>query len=146
MTEQEKKQQTVPAQTTPASIFDRLLKMPIPDLLLADAIDLYIENEIDDPAAEESFRELYSDEHYQPIIRKAVTDVVIAVAAAEFVDDLATYRTLINLLELEESDEVVLSMKRLMLNKMTADATEDMSDGEAKKFLEKMQVVKQNLA
>jgi hypothetical protein len=107
-------------------VFDGLIQTVVSEALLADAIEQYAEVEIADPNEREEFVETYSDETYQPVVRKAVLDVVVAVAAADrLVEDVA-FRMVVGMLEPEESNEVIRAMKLVMLDKITEDALSDM--------------------
>ncbi|HGM6624834.1 TPA: hypothetical protein ACKP6Y_006293, partial [Pseudomonas aeruginosa] len=108
------------------------------EALLADAIEQYAEVEIADPNEREEFVETYFDEAYQPVVRKAVLDVVVAVAAADrLVEDVA-FRMVVGMLEPEESNEVIRAMKLVMLDKITEDALSDMDDSAGVKFKGRM--------
>ncbi|EOD9063510.1 TPA: hypothetical protein NII19_005640 [Pseudomonas aeruginosa] len=119
-------------------VFDGLIQTVVSEALLADAIEQYAEVEIADPSEREEFVETYSDEAYQPVVRKAVLDVVVAVAAADrLVEDVA-FRMVVGMLEPEESNEVIRAMKLVMLDKITEDALSDMDDSAGVKFKGRM--------
>ncbi|MFU4729180.1 hypothetical protein ACM71N_27445 [Pseudomonas aeruginosa] len=119
-------------------VFDGLIQTVVSEALLADAIEQYAEVEIGDPNEREEFVETYSDEAYQPVVRKAVLDVVVAVAAADrLVEDVA-FRMVVGMLEPEESNEVIRAMKLVMLDKITEDALSDMDDSAGVKFKGRM--------
>jgi len=113
--------------------------------VLADAIEQYAQEEIGDPAERDAFVELYSDEVHQPIIRKAVLDVVVAVVAGHQISSAAQYQELVHLLDAEETDDIVRKMKLLMLRKMTEDAVADMDEDKEAKFRAYMQMVEASL-
>ncbi|EPO5508770.1 hypothetical protein ACUB19_005768 [Pseudomonas aeruginosa] len=119
-------------------VFDGLIQTVVSEALLADAIEQYAEVEIADPNEREEFVETYFDEAYQPVVRKAVLDVVVAVAAADrLVEDVA-FRMVVGMLEPEESNEVIRAMKLVMLDKITEDALSDMDDSAGVKFKGRM--------
>lgn len=126
-------------------IFDGLIQTTVSEALLADAIELYAEQEISNVGARDEFIEKYSDELYQPIIRKAVLDVVVAVVAAHKILDDASFEVVVNMLDVEEQDDIVREMKRVMLRKMADDAAGDMSDMQEKRFRDRMNLVEKNL-
>lgn len=109
-------------------IFDRLIQTTVSEALIADAIDLYAEKEIPEDADRDEFIEKYGDDAYVPIIKKAVLDVVVAVVAAHTVDSDETFRSILNMLEVEEKIDEIRRMKLVMLRKMIEDATGDMVD------------------
>lgn len=109
-------------------IFDRLIQTTVSEALIADAVDLYAEKEITEEADRDEFIEKYGDDAYVPIIKKAVLDVVVAVVAAHTVDSDETFRSIIDMLEVEEEVEEIRRMKLVMLRKMIEDATGDMAD------------------
>lgn len=109
-------------------IFDRLIQTTVSEALIADAIDLYAEKEIPEDADRDEFIEKYGDDAYVPIIKKAVLDVVVAVVAAHTVDSDETFRSILNMLEVEENVDEIRRMKLVMLRKMIEDATGDMVD------------------
>lgn len=112
----------------PKHIFDRLIQTTVSEALIADAIELYADTTIQDVAERDEFIQKYGDESYEPIIKKSVLDVVVAVVAAHTVDADATFQSIVDMLEVEEKDDVIRRMKLVMLNKMIEDATGDMSD------------------
>ncbi|WP_262378276.1 hypothetical protein [Pseudomonas sp. WS 5532] len=123
-------------------IFDGLIQTVVSEALLADAIELYAEREITDPDEREEFVETYSEEAYQPIIRKAVLDVVVAVAAADrLVEDVA-FRMVVDMLEPEETNDIIRAMKLVMLEKITEDAVSDMAEQAAETFERRMAYLK----
>ncbi|HDR9132005.1 TPA: hypothetical protein QDA91_003130 [Burkholderia vietnamiensis] len=109
-------------------IFDRLMQTTIDEALLADAIELYAQHEFSNDADQEEFVDTYSDEQYQPIVKGAVLDVVVAIVAAHEVANDETYRTVVNMLDCEEENEVIGRMKHVMLDKMTEDAVGDLPE------------------
>ena len=129
----------------PKELFDSFIQTTVSEALLVDAIELYASQEIADETAREDFIERYSDEEYQPVVRKAVLDVVVAVVAAHRIDDDAAYRIVIDMLEVEEQDDVVRAMKLVMLKKMTDDAVDDMSPVEERRFRERMSYVEKDI-
>ena len=112
----------------PKLIFDRLIQTMVSEALIADAIEMYAETEVQDDAERDEFVEKYGNDMYEPIIKKAVLDVVVAVVAASTVDTDETFLSIIGMLEIEEEDNVIRRMKLVMLSKMTEDATGDMAD------------------
>lgn len=112
----------------PKLIFDRLIQTTVSEALIADAIEMYAETEVQDDAERDEFVEKYGNDMYEPIIKKAVLDVVVAVVAASTVDTDETFLSIIGMLEIEEEDNVIRRMKLVMLSKMTEDATGDMAD------------------
>ncbi|MCM3609149.1 hypothetical protein M4D49_27065 [Cupriavidus pauculus] len=126
-------------------IFDGLIQTTVSEALLADAIELYAEQEILDESDREEFVEKYSDELFQPIIRKAVLDVVVAVVAAHKIHEDAAFSVVVNMLDVEEQDDVVRQMKRVMLRKMADDAAGDMGEAQEKRFRARMDLVEKNL-
>jgi hypothetical protein len=116
------------AMEDPKQIFDRLIQTTVSEALIADAVELYAEEQIQDEAERDEFIEKYSDGAYAPIIKKAVLDVVVAVVAAHTVDSDETFKSIVDMLEVEEPDDVVRRMKLTMLRKMIEDATGDMTD------------------
>lgn len=119
-------------------VFDGLIQTVVSEALLADAIEQYAEMEIADLNEREEFVETYSDEAYQPVVRKAVLDVVVAVAAADrLVEDVA-FRMVVGMLEPEEGNDVIRAMKLVMLDKITEDALSDMEDLAGIKFKGRM--------
>lgn len=129
----------------PKELFDSLIQTTVSEALLADAIDLYANQEIDDDGERDEFIEKFSDDCYQPIIRKAVLDVVVAVVSAHRLHDDAAFRIVVDMLDVEEQDDVVRQMKLVMLAKMTDDAVGDMAEGDEKRFRERMAYVKKNI-
>ncbi len=128
------------------TIFDQLIQTAVSEALLVDAIELYAENEIGDDTEREEFAEKYGDELYRPIIRKAVLDVVVAVVAAFKVSDDACYGGVVDMLELEEDDDAIRGMKRVMLQKLIDDALSDISDpAEEARFKNRMAYVARSL-
>ncbi|CAJ4333043.1 Uncharacterised protein [Burkholderia pseudomallei] len=109
-------------------IFDRLMQTTIDEALLADAIELYAQHEFDNDVDREEFVDTYGDEQYQPIVRGAVLDVVVAIVAAHEVANDEAYRTIINMLDCEEENEVIGRMKHVMLDKMAEDAIGDLPE------------------
>lgn len=130
----------------PKELFDSFIQTTVSEALLVDAIELYASQEIADETMREDFIERYSDEDYQPIVRKAVLDVVVAVVAAHRIDDDAAFRVVIDMLEVEEQDDVVRAMKLTMLKKMTDDAIDDMSAIEERRFRERMTYVEKDIS
>lgn len=116
------------AAENPKQIFDRLIQTTVSEALIADAVELYAEKEIPDDADRDEFIEKYGDDAFAPIIKKAVLDVVVAVVAAHTVDSDETFRSILNMLEVEEQDDVIRRMKLVMLRKMIEDATGDIAD------------------
>ncbi len=112
----------------PKKIFERLMQTTVSEALIADAIELYAEKEIADESDRDEFVEKYEDPAYEPILKKAVLDVVVAVVAAHTVDEDATFDAIVNMLDVEENDDVIRSMKLVMLNKMIEDAASDLGD------------------
>lgn len=112
----------------PKQIFERLIQTTVSEALIADAVELYAEKEIQDEADRDEFIEKYGDDAYAPIIKKAVLDVVVAVVSAHTVDSDETFRSILDMLEVEEEDDVIRRMKLVMLRKMIEDATGDMDD------------------
>jgi hypothetical protein len=129
----------------PKELFDSFIQTTVSEALLVDAIELYASQEIADEGEREDFVERYSDEEFQPIVRKAVLDVVVAVVAAHRIDDDAAYRVVIDMLEVEERDDIVRAMKLTMLRKMVDDAVDDMSGVEETRFRERMAYVEKDL-
>lgn len=115
----------------PKQIFERLIQTTVSEALIADAIELYAEQEIADESDRDEFVNKYEDSAYVPIIKKAVLDVVVAVVAAHTVDEDSTYKAIVDLLSVEEADEVIRNMKLVMLHKMIEDATSDLVDAKA---------------
>lgn len=109
-------------------IFERLIQTTVSEALIADAIDLYAEQEIKDVAARDEFVDKYADAVFEPIIKKAVLDVVVAVVAAHTVENDETFKSIVDKLEVEEKDDDIRSMKIFMLRKMTDDAASDLAD------------------
>lgn len=126
-------------------LFDGLIRTTISETLLSDAIELYAESELSDEGERDEFIEKYSDDAYQPIIRKAVLDVVVAVVAAHKIQGDEAFGVVVNMLDLEEQDDVVRRMKLVMLRKMVDDATGDMNDVDEKRFRSRMDLVEKNL-
>lgn len=112
----------------PKLIFDRLIQTTVSEALVADAIEMYAETSIQDDAERDEFVDKYGSELYEPIIKKAVLDIVVAVVAASTVDSDETFTSIIRMLEIEEEDDVIRRMKLVMLAKMAEDATGDMAD------------------
>lgn len=112
----------------PKLIFDRLIQTVVSEALIADTIEMYAETVIQDETERDEFVQKYADESYEPIIKKSVLDVVVAVVAAHTVDRDETFLSIIGMLEIEEEDDVIRRMKLVMLGKMTEDATGDMAD------------------
>lgn len=113
---------------SPKQIFDRLIQTTVSEALIADAVEMYADQEIVSDPDRDAFVEKYGDEAYAPIIKKAVLDVVVAVVAAHTVESDATFRTILALLDVEERDDVIRRMKFVMLQKMIEDATGDIAD------------------
>lgn len=112
----------------PKLIFDRLIQTTVSEALIADAIEMYAETAIQNEAARDEFVQKYGDELYEPIIKKSVLDVVVAVVAAHTVDSDETFLSIIGMLEIEEEEDAIRNMKLTMLAKMIEDATNDMAD------------------
>lgn len=129
----------------PKQIFDGLIQTTISATLLADAIELYADQEIDDDNEREEFLEKYGDELYQPIIRKAVLDVVVAVIAAHKVVDDKAYTAILDMLDLEEQDDVVRKMKLVMLEKMVEDSAGDLPEQKEEAFRARMALVEKQV-
>lgn len=130
----------------PKVLFDRLMQTTVSEALLADAIELYAAQEISDDNQREEFVEKYSDELYEPIIRKAVLDVVVAIVAAYRINDLAAFRMVIDMLDVEEQDDIVREMKLTMLRKMIDDAVSDMDNTDQEKsFRDRMSYVEKSI-
>ncbi len=130
----------------PKVLFDRLMQTTVSEALLADAIELYAEQEISDDNQREEFVEKYSDELYEPIVRKAVLDVVVAIVAAYRINDLAAFRMVIDMLDVEEQDDIVREMKLTMLRKMIDDAVSDMDNTDQEKsFRDRMSYVEKSI-
>lgn len=126
----------------PKQIFDRLIQTTVSEALIADAVELYAEQEIQDETARDEFIEKYGDDSYAPIIKKSVLDVVVAVVAAHTVESDETFRSIVDRLDVEESDDVIRSMKLVMLRKMIEDATGDIADQAAEQtFKRRMDIV-----
>jgi len=126
-------------------IFDGLIQTTISTALLADAIDLYADQEIHDDVERDEFREKYSEEQYEPIIRKAVLDVVVAVVAAHKTQDESSFKLIVDMLDVEEQDDVVRKMKIAMLQKMVDDAAGDMPDEDEQRFRNRMALVQSQI-
>lgn len=112
----------------PKHIFERLIQTTVSEALIADAVELYADKEIQKDDDRDVFIDKYGDDAYTPIIKKAVLDVVVAVVSAHTVDSDETFRAIINMLEVEENDDIIRRMKLVMLRKMIEDATGDMAD------------------
>jgi esterase/lipase superfamily enzyme len=126
-------------------LFDGLIQTTISEALLADAIELYADQEIQSEGDREDFVEKYSDELYQPMIRKAVLDVVVAIVSAFRVDSDEAFQMIVNMLDVEEQDDTIRQMKKVMLDKMIDDAVSDLSDAGEKQFRLRMAYVERNL-
>lgn len=126
----------------PKELFEGFIKTAVSPVLVADAIELYARKEIADEADRDDFTERYSDEAYQPILQKAVLDVVVSVVASLEVDDEAAFRGVIGLLDVEEEDEVIAKMKVTMLDKLTDDACSDLSEPDEQKIRARVRFVK----
>ncbi|MFM0265574.1 hypothetical protein [Paraburkholderia sediminicola] len=121
-------------------IFDRLMQTTIDEALVVDAIELYAQYEFDNDAEREEFVDTYSDDQYQPVVKGAVLDVVVVIVAAHEVANDEAYRTLVNMLDCEEENDVVRRMKLVMLEKMVDDAVGDLPDHLPEtRFRERMQ-------
>lgn len=129
----------------PKELFDSLIQTAVSEALLADAIELYADQEIQNDDERDEFIEKYSDEVYQPIIRKAVLDVVVAIVSAYRIKDDAAFHIVVDMLDVEEQDEVVQQMKLVMLRKMTDDAVADMAGPEESRFRARMSYVERNI-
>lgn len=112
----------------PSQIFERLIQTTVSESLIADAVDLYAEQEIANEIDRDAFVEKYDDAAFEPIIKKAVLDVVVAVVAAHTVESDETFKSIVDLLEAEEKDDDIRRMKIFMLRKMTDDAVSDLAD------------------
>lgn len=117
----------------PKQIFERLIQTTVSEALIADAVELYAEKEIADESDRDEFVEKYGDSAYEPIIKKAVLDVVVAVVAAHTVDEDSSFKTIVDMLSVEENDEVIRSMKLVMLHKMIEDSISDLVDANAER-------------
>ncbi|MBP8275383.1 MAG: hypothetical protein KAX55_00620 [Propionivibrio sp.] len=109
-------------------IFERLIQTTVSEALIADAVDLYAEQEIANEADRDEFVEKYDDAAFEPIIKKSVLDVVVAVVAAHTVENDETFKSIVDMLEAEEKDDDIRRMKVFMLRKMTDDAISDLAD------------------
>lgn len=125
----------------PKELFDSLIQTAVSEALLADAIELYADQEIQDHNEREDFIDKYSDDMYQPIVRKAVLDVVVAIVSAYRIKEDAAFHIVVDMLDVEEQDEVVQQMKLVMLRKMTDDAVADMAEPEELRFRARMSYV-----
>lgn len=111
-----------------SQIFERLIQTTVSEALIADAVDLYAEHEIADEGDRDDFIQKYDDAAFEPIIKKAVLDVVVAVVAAHTVESDETFKSIVDKLEPEERDDDIRRMKIFMLQKMTDDAIGDLAD------------------
>jgi hypothetical protein len=126
----------------PRQIYDRLVQTTVSEALIADAIELYADKEIPNEGDRDEFVEKYGDPAYEPIVKKAVLDVVVCVVAAHTVELDDTFRSIMNMLDIEETEDVIRRMKLFMLQKMVEDATGDMDDANAEQtFKRRMDLV-----
>lgn len=123
-------------------ILSGLMNVNVSGVLLEEAVELYAEKEIADVKDRDEFIQQYGEETYQPIVRKAVVDVVVAVMAAHIVDDEKIFRDVIRMLDVSEEDSVVVRMKQTMLAKMADDALADMDEEGASRFRPRIEYVK----
>jgi len=72
--------------------------------------------------------------------------VVVAIVAANRINDDAAFRIVVDMLEVEEPDDVVRAMKLTMLKKMTVDAVDDMNAADEQRFLERMTYVEKDIS
>jgi len=126
----------------PKELFEGFIKTAVSPVLVADAIELYARQEIVEEADREDFTERYSDEAYQPILKKAVLDAVVSIVAALEVDDEAAFRGVITLLDVEEEDDVISKMKVTMLDKLAEDACSDLSEFDEQRVRARVNYVK----
>lgn len=127
---------------SPKELFESFIKTEVSSVLVADAIELYARNEITDKTDQEDFIGCYSDEAFQPIIQKAVLDVVVSILASSEVDDEAAFRSVIGLLDLEEDNEMIAKMKIIMLDELTDDACSDLNEFHEHKIRARIDFVK----
>lgn len=129
----------------PKELFDSLIQTAVSEALLADAIELYADQEIPNDNERDEFIEKYSDDVYQPIVRKAVLDVVVAIVSAYRIKEEDAFHIVVDMLDVEEQDEVVQQMKLVMLRKMTDDAVADMAEPEELRFRARMSYVERSI-
>jgi hypothetical protein len=126
----------------PTLIFERLIQTTVSEALIADAVDLYAEQEIADETDRDEFVAKYSDAAYEPIIKKSVLDVVVTVVAAHTVENDETFVSIMHMLDVEEQDEMIRRMKLVMLRKMLEDAIGDIADQDTEQqFRHRMNLV-----
>lgn len=105
----------------------RLKASRISESILEDVIETYARDHFADPIECEQFIAQMNEPVYEPIMRKAILDVVFTtIAASELPSDLA-FQALVALLEVEEVDESVRKVKATFLHRM-ADTDEDFED------------------
>ena len=119
---------------------DRMMQIPLSDTILADAIDIYVYQEV---SAEERevFLETYTSYPQYDLVKKAVLDTVIAVIAADEIKSDEVFYQTINLLDGYEEDFIILKMKQVMLHKLIRDASDDLSAIDEKRLLSRMYYV-----
>lgn len=129
----------------PKLIYERLIQTTVSEALIADAIEMYAETFIQDDAERDEFAEKYGHENYEPIIKKSVLDVVVAIVAAHTVATDEAFTAIIHMLEIEEDDDVIRNMKLVMLNKMTEDAVGDMDETVEQVFKRRIKIAEANI-
>lgn len=117
--------------------FDRMMRIPLSDTILADAIDIYAYQEVSEDERE-VFLETYTHYPQYDLVKKAVLDAVIAVFAADEIKNDEVFYQTIHLLDGYEEDTVILKMKQAMLHKLIRDASDDLQDMDEKRLLSRM--------
>lgn len=116
---------------------NRMMQIPLSDMILADAIDIYLHQEVS-ADEREVFLETYTSYPQYDLVKKAVLDTVIAVIAADEIKNDEVFYQTINLLDGYEEDFVILKMKQAMLHKLIRDASDDLPEIDEKRLLSRM--------
>lgn len=125
--------------------FDRLMQIPVSDTILADAIDIYADQEISENERED-FLQTYTSCPQYDLVKKAVLDAVAVVIAADEIKNDEVFYQIINLLDVYEEDTVILKMKQAMFHKLMQDFLDDLSDTDEERLLSRMNYVEKLFA
>ena len=130
-------------QLTPDEFVDRAFIGTVPTGPLADAIEGYAEEQIDEADRDEFISDWLDDDERRMCVEKAVIDCIIISQAAMPVHgfDMDSLKYIAGKIDLEERDDMMCRMKKTMLNKLVEAATDDMPDAEADDYTAKIQQI-----
>lgn len=107
-------------QTQDAAYLARLKRARVDESVLMDAIEAYAREKFATDDERDEFVEQMSEPPHLDLCRKAVLDVVFSVIAATELPTDQAFRTIVDMLAVEESDGDVKAMKQTFLRTMVA--------------------------